>query len=688
MFVLCEEARGMKLAAAQVRDYRSVHDSTPFEIEVDKTIAVGANEAGKTALLLALQTINPPDGKNPGLDPLRDYPRSRYTEISKGQRDPADVQVAQATFTLEPDDVAALREVDATVFADATTFILTRYLDNHRTWSLPGVPWAKNLGSVSKDLTRLKAHLKSQEGGPELIAEVESLLTGVAGTQMLSGTLADQLDNWLERVLPVMDEDDEKAEAQFDRIRAAVRYHEIRDRAGQILIPRVPVFVYYSQYFSVRPRIHLANLAQRQASGEMDQDYDFGNLCLLELLGFSAKELSEMDSRPAPALPPNQSDQNAMAAYRQQVEAWQAQRDKRQYELNAASVLLTKMIRKVWGDEQLQLRLVVDGQYLKVVVVDDLGVEVELDQRSEGFRWLVSFFVVFHAQAKDKLNNAILLLDEPGLHLHALKQREFRSTVSQLAENNQIIYTTHSPFMVGSDELHLVRLVEMTDRTTGTRVHSHLVSDDPRSVFPLQAALGYDLAQSMFSQRRNLVVEGLTDLWVIEGVAAAMREAGVATIRDTIAIVPAQSASKVVYYCTLLHSQRLKIVALLDSDAAGEKAATQDELVHLLRSNQILRTKDHYTGSVTGPEIEDLLRDTLVEVARTELGWDVTATAASQPARRIIDIFKAEVGTGFSKYKLIKAFLRWLSTHEWTDLTPAEQQAWTSLTAAINKGLS
>ncbi|MEV4112716.1 AAA family ATPase [Nonomuraea sp. NPDC049695] len=677
----------MKLAAARIRDYRSVHDSTSFDVEVDKTIAVGANEAGKTALLLALQTINPPDGKGAGLDPLRDYPRSRYTEISRGQHDPSDVEVAETTFTLEPDDLAALHAVDARVFADATTLVLTRYLDNARRWSLPGVPWAKSLGSVSKDLTRLKAHLKSREGGAELVTEVDEMLVGVSDSKMLHGPLADQFDGWLERALVVIDEDNDRAEAQFDRIRAAVRYHGIRNQAWQVLSSRVPVFVYYSQYFTVRPRIHLANLAQRQASGEMDRDYDFGNLCLLELLGFTAKELSELDSRPAPGLPADQNDQNQMAAYREQVEAWQAQRDKRQYELNAASVLLTKMIRKVWGDEQLQLRLVVDGQYLKVVVVDDLGVEVELDQRSEGFRWLVSFFVVFHAQAKGKLNNAILLLDEPGLHLHALKQREFRSTVSQLAENNQIIYTTHSPFMVGSDELHMVRLVEMTDRAIGTKVHSNLVSDDPRSVFPLQAALGYDLAQSMFSQRRNLVVEGLTDMWLIEGIAATMREADMATVRDTVAIVPAQSASKVVYYCTLLHSQRLKVAALLDSDAAGEKAATQDELVRLLKSNQILRTKDHYQGPVTGPEIEDLLRDTLVEIARTELGWDVTATAAAQPARRIVDVFKAEVGAGFSKYKLVKAFLRWLPAHGWADLTADEQQAWTSLAAAINKGL-
>ena len=64
---------------------------------------------------------------------------------------------------------------------------------------------------------------------------------------------------------------------------------------------------------------------------------------------------------------------------------------------------------------------------LKVVVEDELGVEVELDQRSEGFQWLVSFFVVFFAEAADRHQNSILLLDEPGLSLHGLKQREFRA---------------------------------------------------------------------------------------------------------------------------------------------------------------------------------------------------------------------------------------------------------------------
>jgi predicted ATP-dependent endonuclease of OLD family len=320
------------------------------------------------------------------------------------------------------------------------------------------------------------------------------------------------------------------------------------------------------------------------------------------------------------------------------------------------------------------------------VVEDDLGVEVELDQRSAGFQWLVSFFVVFKAQAEDEFRNAILLLDEPGLSLHALKQRQFRHTVSKISEANQTIYTTHSPFMVGASELPIVRVVEMTDRKAGTKVHLHVVADDPRSIFPLQEALGYDLAQSLFGQERNLVCEGLTDYWYIDGIATLFRDAKIAELDQKIALVPAGNASRVAYYATILHSQHLKVAALLDSDQEGDNAAVQDEFVGLLGDKKIIRTKDIYQGPVTRPEIEDLLRETLVKVARDELGWDISATASSQPNRPIVDIFTDKVSR-FSKYRLAKTFLRWIAVNDVDELTSEEQDYWRKLIDLINKAL-
>ena len=408
----------------------------------------------------------------------------------------------------------------------------------------------------------------------------------------------------------------------------AAKVPEKRGQALKVLRGRLPVFVYFSNYFRVRPRLHLGILADRLEQNVLDDDqYDRGNVCLLKLLGFDARELSNLGR----AAEPSAGDEKGLKEYQDQL-------DRRRYQLNAASIRLTKSINEVWqpdlnSGEADRLRVEADQQYLKVVVEDELGVEVELDQRSEGFQWLTSFFVVFFAEAADSYQNAILPLDEPGLSLHGLKQREFRTTVSRLAESNQLLFTTHSPFMVGPDELDLVRVVEMKDRKTGTKVHTTVTAGDSTALLPLQEALGYDLAQSLFTQQRNLVLEGLTDYWYVEATAALLKAAGETKLSDKISLIPANNAGKVVYFATILHANNLKVAALLDSDTAGDAAAKVDTLVHTLGNKNILRTADAYSGVVKNPEIEDLLRDTLIDVAKIDLGWDIKEIASKQPAR-------------------------------------------------------
>jgi len=192
------------------------------------------------------------------------------------------------------------------------------------------------------------------------------------------------------------------------------------------------------------------------------------------------------------------------------------------------------------------------------------------------------------------------------------------------------------------------------------------------------------LAQSLFAQQRNLVLEGLTDLFYLEATAELMRADNLANLDDGIALIPAKSAGKVVYYATILHAQRLKVAALLDSDTAGDQAAKQEVLVHTLGNKRILRTKDAYSGPTTRVEIEDLLRDTLVSVAKVEFGWDISTVAAAQRTRPIIDIFQSEIAD-FSKYKLSKGYIRWTRSHAANDLSVVERSHWTALIEKINR---
>ena len=221
-----------------------------------------------------------------------------------------------------------------------------------------------------------------------------------------------------------------------------------------------------------------------------------------------------------------------------------------------------------------------------------------------------------------------------------------------------------------------------------TKVHTDVIAEDPASLLPLQEALGYDLAESLFTQQRNLILQRLTDYWFVEAVAGLLRDAGLTDLNETIALVPAGGTGKVVYFATILHAHRLKVAALLDSDAAGENAASQETLVHKLGRRGILRTRDAYAGPVPEPEIEDLLRHTLVEIGKSEFGWDVEAVAESQPSRGIADIFAEKIGSEFSKYRLAKGFLRWSRNHAASDLTDDERLQWAVLFGNINQALS
>ena len=669
----------MRLVKARIQNYRSIHDTGWFDVEVLKTILVGPNEAGKTAILRALQQINPPRDEA-RLDPLRDFPRSRYTDLASGKLLASEVVVAEAHFQLDDEDCAVLGPG-----FDRCLYFVRRKLDNSADRGLVDAPAYPTYGEVRADLKfLLDAYVHSRTGKENPIESLDPILVSYRDItkDWPESTVMNSVNSSaiLEWVTQLQAENINNADVR-DRLRSTLERVPRYENAVQALEPRLPVFVFFNSYHRVRPRIHLAQLANRIASGQLDiANFDYGNTCLLKLLGFTAAQLSAMGHVTEPR--PNDKDQ---------LEQTRSQLDRRQYELNAASVRLTNQIKKVWvpnreRGEAERLRIQADGQYLKVVVEDDVGVEIELDQRSEGFQWLVSFFVVFFAEADEKHQNAILLLDEPGLSLHGLKQREFRSTLSALANTNQLLYTTHSPFLVGPEELDLVRVVDMTDRSVGTRVHSTVASGDPAALLPLQEALGYDLAQSLFAQERNLVLEGITDYWYIESIAQLLREGNYESLNPKIALIPAASAGKVVYFATILHAHKLKVAALLDSDNAGENAAKQETLVHTIGNRRIIRTADAYKGEVRKPQIEDLLRETLVTVAKQYCELDISARAEQQPTRSIVGICE-DSSPHFKKYTLAKAFMRWTRDHCLSDLSTSEREQWSRLMQLINRAL-
>ena len=183
--------------------------------------------------------------------------------------------------------------------------------------------------------------------------------------------------------------------------------------------------------------------------------------------------------------------------------------------MQSASTSLTDKFRNWWKQGEHRFRLEADGDHFRIWVSDDRRTEeIELEGRSTGLQWFLSFYLVFLVESQEGHAGAILLLDEPGLSLHPLAQKDLTDFFDGLAEDN-LMYTTHSPFLVDSDHLERVKAVYV-DKSGKTAISSNLraVEGDQaqgRSIYPVYAALGLSVSDTLLQGANTVLVEGPSD---------------------------------------------------------------------------------------------------------------------------------------------------------------------------------
>ncbi len=270
--------------------------------------------------------------------------------------------------------------------------------------------------------------------------------------------------------------------------------------------------------------------------------------------------------------------------------------------------MVTSELRRLWTDRQLKIRFNPDANHLDTLISDPnavYDVEVNLDERSRGFKWFFSFYITFAADTQGgSAENAILLLDEPGLYLHASSQGDLLEYLSS-GLKNQVVYTTHSPFMVPTENLSAIRTVNI-DADAGTTVTND-PSGDSRTLFPLQAALGFHLAQSLFVGTHNLIIEGVTDFWIMSATSDYLRSLGKPALPKALTLTPAGGAQKIPYMVALLTSEKLQVLVLLDDETQSRN--TRDELVKnkLIRDSNVLFVTEGFDPKPAEADIEDML---------------------------------------------------------------------------------
>ena len=129
---------------------------------------------------------------------------------------------------------------------------------------------------------------------------------------------AGELKGFLENNFALIDEDNNKEEQRFENLKDLIQLNEQRDSVLETLDERKPVFILFNNYFKVKPSVHLAHLVQRTENNLLDDAYyDYGNLCLLKLLGFTARELSELGNTQTPKI----NDTVALKAYKDKLDS-------------------------------------------------------------------------------------------------------------------------------------------------------------------------------------------------------------------------------------------------------------------------------------------------------------------------------------------------------------------------------
>ena len=582
----------MILKQAQIENYKIVEDSTPFAID-QVTCLVGKNESGKSAILEALYKIKPVEPECLNFTDL-DYPRRRISVVEEtGELKKENVLTTE--WELEATDI------EAVVGGVGFNPFLSNQLTLKKGYSNTLV-WEHSLDCSMA----VKRHIDSSNMNEREKEDIQGI-----------STITNLIKHMKDVSVP--------SESQTQLLQELNRIYpsgSLKALVDNLLQKRLPTFVYFTEYFRMPGKVSLPEVTRLKASNTLTPE-DKVFLAFLELANATIEEFEGV-----------------------------ATTEKLFMKLEAVSNRISGEIFEYWTQNQ---HLDVEFRYDQARPQDPAPynngyvfntriknnrhkASVGFDQRSTGFIWFFSFLVWFSQVKKNYGDNLVILLDEPGLALHAKAQADLlRYIEEKLRPHHQVIYTTHSPFMIDAESLLAVRTVE--DRTAkdsrgrdvieGTKVGSEILSTDADTLLPLQGALGYDITQTLFVGAHTLLVEGPSDILYLKVMSSALHKCGRKGLNAKWTLAPAGGLDKVYSFVTLFSGRRLHTAVIADIQH-GDKAKLQKLRDHaVLKAGHVL-TLDIYTQQAEA-DIEDLIgREGYFDIVRKTYGLKV----AELPARK------------------------------------------------------
>lgn len=555
----------MKLISAQVTNFRSVEDSEKFKIG-DLTCLVGKNEAGKTAILTALYGLRPYLPFS--YDRTRDYPRRFLNKFNERHSDGKSIVVKTEWQLDEVDKRAVAAKLgNGALTSDIISVESGIGFGDGSTWRVPADQkscLAYLLDKHKLDDTERRVIAGSADGKTTVTAIEAVPQKSTALNALLAEIKAFRESNFLCAVI-------------------------------DILSPRMPKFFMTSHFDRMSGEVSINALKEAQAQNKLSA----ADQIFLDFLAYAGTSVDELLSA-------------------KKLEELKAK-------CEGASNEITDEIFEFWTQND-ALSVQIDiaegrpedtspfdkGTVVKVRIQNaNHRVSVPLSERSAGFVWFFSFLAQFK-QLQKIAGSVIILLDEPGLTLHGKAQSDLlRYIEKRLLPNHQVIYTTHSPFMVPSERLSDVLIVEDVVKQDGRRpiVEGTKVRDDvllvgKDTLFPLQGALGYDITQSLFVGKNTLLVEGPSDILYLQALSSALRQRNRTSLDARWTVCPSGGIDKIASFASLFGANRLNMAVLCDVTKKDRPKIERLRQHALLQADKVLTIGDFTEQEES--DVEDL----------------------------------------------------------------------------------
>lgn len=622
-----------KLTRFKVYNFRSIEESDWIEA-ADNSCLVGTNEAGKTNLLIALWKLNP--ANNEPIVPLDDFPRHLYSNF-KTDKHSNDVFIA-ADFLLGDSIQKEIAEELKCDIEQIKTSLVKRKYDGKYYISFP---YSKIDSFPSHRIKTLidsfKNILEFKEAFTKESDELKVTINTFLANEITSIKKEDVFEEDVQGIIDRTNKFQEENFGKKQNLPIIFRKHLIKklnffinafegkaiettSEIRQKVLDNIPQFVYYSDYGNLDSEIFLPRVIEdfeRKDLSESARAKVRTLDVLFKYVKLSPKEIYELGNDRKVVIKKVNNNNNQIISTEEEelsdeeIQEWADKKRERGILLRSAATQLTKSFKQWWLQGDYIFAFEADGQHFRINVSDSLRPEaIELEGRSRGLQWFFSFFLVFLVETKERHSNTILLLDEPGLSLHPIAQYDLAKFFRKLSEDNQLIYTSHSPFLVDMDNLANVKAVYVDKHTGRTKISSNLrykEEDAEKSIYPIHAALGLTVSDTLLLGCLPVLVEGVSDQVYLSLLKRFLIGKGELQYSKEIVFIPTGGVRGMGPVSKLVSSREDDLpFVLLDSDKTGKEYAKnlksgryRDEKNKVLGVADFLSDKEY--------EIEDLI---------------------------------------------------------------------------------